>query len=356
MNFAQGGQAHTDAAARVQAFIDSDPQIQAWKANPSSAIPGANFFVGPQAQQMVEARLKAAGIEVPDGFVLGGDTNVTKDAGFDWKPILGMGALVSGGLLGPALLGGGAGASAAGAGGAGAAGGAGEFAALGGTMGLPAGLSTGAVSGVGAGAGAAGTAGSILGGASKVGSILGKAENIGKTLSPILGGAAAGAQQGQQANDLLQLRGAQLGLEAPQQRLNTSVRASIAANAKPIQITSGPSPFAHAPAGSTMIHYTNSLGPQDISPNTRALAQNIIAQQLQEQMSPNHGLPTVGQGSTAGNILGGAALGSGILGGLSTLRGQGASQPPINIDPGQFIDPGILNDPSRDFIDPGILS
>ena len=65
-------------------------------------------------------------------------------------------------------------------------------------------------------------------------SILGKAENIGKTISPILGGAAAGANQGQQANDALQLRAAQLGLEAPQMRLNNSVRASIAANAKPV--------------------------------------------------------------------------------------------------------------------------
>jgi hypothetical protein len=159
----------------------------------------------------------------------------------------------------------------------------------------------------------------------------------------------------------LQLRLAQLGLEAPQQRLNTSVRASIAANAKPVQITTGPSPFAHAPAGSTMPHFTNSLGPQDISPDTRALAQQIIAQQLQEQMSPNHGLPDVGNGSTAGNILGGAALGSSILGSLGTLRGQGTSSA-INIDPGQFNDPGILDNGSlindtnlgRDFIDPGM--
>jgi hypothetical protein len=162
------------------------------------------------------------------------------------------------------------------------------------------------------------------------GSILDKASTIGRTLSPILGGAAKGAQEGQQSNDLLKLRGAQLGLEAPQQRLNTSVRASIAANAKPIQITTGPSPFAHAPAGSTMPHFTNSLSPALLDPGTRQLAQSIIAQQLQEQMSPNHGLPDVGNGSTAGNILGGAALGSSILGSLGTLRGHGTSSP-INV-------------------------
>jgi hypothetical protein len=70
MNFAQGGQAHTDAAARVQAFIDSDPQIQAWKANPSSAIPGANFFVdtgGTSVQTVFDnVRLDAEPVAVPE--------------------------------------------------------------------------------------------------------------------------------------------------------------------------------------------------------------------------------------------------------------------------------------------------
>jgi hypothetical protein len=124
-------------------------------------------------------------------------------------------------------------------------------------------------------------------------------------------------------------------LEAPQQRLNTSVRASIAANAKPVQITTGPSPFAHAPAGSTMPHFTNSLSPALLSPDTRALAQSIIAQQLQEQMSPNHGLPEVGKVGTAGKILGGAALGSSILGTLPSIlkdvRGIGNNPSGINV-------------------------
>jgi hypothetical protein len=293
------------------------------------------------------------------GLAIGPENTIDAKSGQMIKAdVSGMDAFFDYGV--PALA---AGTAAAGLGAAaagGAAGGSGGLAADfidPGIIGSSAGGVAPAAAGGAAGAGGtAGSTGSILGTAGKVGSILGKAENVGKALSPILGGAASGAQQNQQANDLLQLRGAQLGLEAPQQRLNTSVRASIAANAKPVQITTGPSPFAHAPAGSTMPHFTNSLSPALLDPGTRSLAQNIIAQQLQEQMSPNHGLPTVGQGSTAGNILGGAALGSSILGGLSTLRGQGASQPPINIDPGQFIDPGILNDPSRDFIDPGILS
>jgi hypothetical protein len=36
-------------------------------------------------------------------------------------------------------------------------------------------------------------------------------------------------------------------------------------------------------------------------------------------MSPDHGIPDVGEGSTLGNILGGAALGTGVLGALGTL-------------------------------------
>jgi hypothetical protein len=217
----------------------------------------------------------------------------------------------------------------------------------------------------GAGGGAAG-GGSILGTANTIGRILGPASTASKALSPVLSGAAAGANQSQQANDLLQLRLAALGLEAPQQRLSNSVRASIAANAQPVQITTGPSPFAHAPTGSNMIHFTNSLSPAVLAPGTRQLAQAIIAQQLQQQMSPNQGLPAVGQGSTAGNILGGAALGAGVLGALGTLgkkpvpgaNPSGVALPGVDtsIDPSQVnpvdlspytgvIDPSTFNDP-----------
>jgi hypothetical protein len=260
---------------------------------------------------------------------------------------LGFGAALGGvGLFGPGGLLAGSGGAAPVAGGGAAGGAAGGGAAGGGAAG-------GAAGGAG---GAAGTTGSILGTAGTVGKILSTA----KALSPVLSGAAAGANQSQQANDLAKLREAQLALEAPQQRLKNSVAASITANAKPVQITTSPSPFAHAPAGSNMIHYTNSLSPADISPETRQLAQSIIAQQLAEQMSPNHGLPDVGQGSTAGNILGGAALGAGVLGSLGTLgsnvrSGQGATISPIDVNPGDFNDPGLLYDPANDFIDPGVL-
>jgi hypothetical protein len=155
--------------------------------------------------------------------------------------------------------------------------------------------------------------------------ILGRAMTAGKALSPILGGAAANAQNQNNINDRNNLERSQILLGAPQKRLNTSVNASITANAKPVQIRSGPSPFAHAPAGSSMIHFDNSLSPALIGGDTKALANQIMHDELTAQMRPDQGIPEVGQSSLGDKVLGGAALGSSILGaGPSILSGWGS--------------------------------
>jgi hypothetical protein len=112
---AQQSQANQQRAAEIANFIATDPQIQQWR---QQAAARGEAFEGPAAKQQIEQYLASKGISLPDGFVIQQNGTPVKDAGFDWKPIIAMGALATGGLLGPALAGGGA---AAGAGGGGAA-------------------------------------------------------------------------------------------------------------------------------------------------------------------------------------------------------------------------------------------
>jgi hypothetical protein len=115
---AQNSQADQQRVAEIANFIATDPQIQQWR---QQAAARGEAFEGPAAKQQIEQYLASKGISLPDGFVIQQNGTPVKDAGFDWKPIIGMGALVTGGLLGPALAGGGA-AAAGGGGTAGALG------------------------------------------------------------------------------------------------------------------------------------------------------------------------------------------------------------------------------------------
>jgi hypothetical protein len=105
---AQQSQANQQRAAEIANFIATDPQIQQWR---QQAAARGEAFEGPAAKQQIEQYLASKGISLPDGFVIQQNGTPVKDAGFDWKPIIGMGALVTGGLLGPALAGGGAAAA-----------------------------------------------------------------------------------------------------------------------------------------------------------------------------------------------------------------------------------------------------
>lgn len=180
-----------------------------------------------------------------------------------------------------------------------------------------------AAGGAGGGAAAGATTGSVLGTAAKVGGIIKTASDIGKNLSPVLGNAAGAANRDQQINDQAQLQRAQLALTAPRQLLSNSVRASLVANGQPVTIGTQASPFAHSPS-STIPQFNGGLNPSAIDPQTRQLAQKIIADELQAQMSGS-AVPQVGQGSGLGTALGGAALGSSLLGSLANLRRPGAS-------------------------------
>ncbi len=204
--------------------------------------------------------LRRAGVPPPEGFNLspsrfGNDPSrghlVTP--GSPW-PIIALGAGAVGGVAAlPAILGG-AGAA---AGGGGAAGGA--TAAGGGAV---------AAGGAGAAGGAAATGGSILG---TLGTYAAPASAI---LSRAAGNQAAGKradEQSQLSRDQLEQQRYQTGLLAPRTRLGTASRASLAAT--------------HVPGNPRAGLET---------PEYRALAQDIMNQQMQQQMTgddPNRGGP-----------------------------------------------------------------
>jgi hypothetical protein len=149
---AQNSQADQQRVAEIANFIATDPQIQQWR---QQAAARGEAFEGPAAKQQIEQYLASKGISLPDGFVIQQNGTPVKDAGFDWKPIIAMGALATGGLLGPALAGGGA--AAAGGGSAGALGPT--------TAGTIAATSAGAAAPAGIAAGGAGTAATMAGAA-----------------------------------------------------------------------------------------------------------------------------------------------------------------------------------------------
>lgn len=177
-----------------------------------------------------------------------------------------------------------------------------------------------------------------------VGGAIGAATKLGRgakilkgaaDVAPILGGAAKNASQSQttQNNEQLQrdrlaMERFRLGLDAPGQRLNQSVAASKTANASPVTAQwGGPGSGLRGQTTKFTGGYAN---PNLISPETRAQAQDLMHQNLMLQMQHGSDLPGVTPAKTSkvGNILGGGALATSLLG---AFRKPGEPVPPPDV-------------------------
>lgn len=315
------------------------------------------------------------GYRVPAGWKAGVGPNgqaIVKEKSWwdknkEWAlPAIGIGAAAAG----PAILGGLGGAAPGAAGGvgigetgavtglAGSGFGTGGGLGLTGVGGAAAGAGgvgigeTGAVTGLGGsgfGTGAAGAAGDYVGtgtlfgdnfgamnAASKGGGILGTLGKIGgiaERAAPILGGAAANQAASRRADaqaDYLRDRSAlesyATGLRAPGTRLATGMNASRILNHQPVTAAwGGP---GSGLKGGTVKFSGGSANPNLVDPRTKTLADDIMAQQLEQQLAGggiNRGGPPQPaprrDENFAEQILGGAGLGAGILGIFGPRRG-----------------------------------
>lgn len=235
--------------------------------------------------------------------------------------------LIAGGIAGAAIAAPfaiGALTGAAGAGGAGAAGAAGSVAGYGGvavpTMGVAGGSMAGAAGAAGAAGSAAATGGSIL---SRVGSskfLTGAAD--------VLGGAARSASQNNAINDANavnlynsqesnQLARDRFALDAPGTRMGQSAKASILSRVKPTTINwGGPGSGVRGQTPTTSGGFRDAL--QNMDPAVGQLADEVMQQNLANQRANRDGVtvtpPQIGRSSAGDRLLGGAALGTSILG------------------------------------------
>lgn len=168
-------------------------------------------------------------------------------------------------------------------------------------------------------------------------------------LSGVLGGAAkAGQDQNNKADQLkLLLENAKLNrdkfaLDAPGERLATSQRANLAANATPSTLDWGPGGFkpgAIAKGQAPLPKWTGGVtgAIANMSPDAKQLSNQTMHDELISQLQggasgPNGGsdktMPTgIGESSTSDKVLGGASLGTSILGLLLGLNKGGGSKP-----------------------------
>lgn len=265
--------------------------------------------------QFVQTELAKRGLALPRHYALDidGGRIVPREQGKweRWKtPVLLTAAMFGGGFAAEALMGAGAGGAAAGAGGASGAGGAGA-----GGSALTAG---GLLGGADTAATVAGSTGAILGGGAGAGTtstILGTAGKV----APILGNAAANHAAGKRFDEQTQLNRDQValnsynsGLTAPSKRLRTSQDASILKNWTPVT-SSG--------SGRDLTFSGGYNNPNLIDPRSKQLADDVIAQQLEQQLAgggiDRGGPPKIAphpKSSAWDKILGGAATGASILG------------------------------------------
>lgn len=310
----------------IQGLQQSDPQIrqlhQAIAQAPTHAqnMPKAGSIQIPddpeaykRAVSAYRAALIAKGVQISpsnddSGNQVGPD-GLLHDNGFSWGA-LGKGLLLAGAMAAaPYAVGALAGAGAAGAGGAaaGGAGAAGTAAATGGIM-----------------AGVKGAAVPILTSIAKGG------------ISDVLTKAAAGGQSAQQNNDTLKIALAnattnrlQTAASLPGTRLKTSVAAGMTSRATPTKINwGGPGSGLRGEVPTTTGGFHDTVTP---TADTKALGDQIQHDQLLSQLQggpsgPNGGsdmaMPQVGQASTGDSILGGAGIGTSILGSILASRGS----------------------------------
>ena len=205
-----------------------------------------------------------------------------------------------------------------------------------------------AISGIGAGVGgataassapaAAGTGAATTGAGAGMFGIPGLTTgNILKAAPSILGGMANRSQQSNQNRDFLQqqrdrnaLERYQIGIKAPGLRLGQSRRAAILKNYTPTSVKwGGPGSGLR---GET-VHFSNALtNPNLFKGDVSAQAQDLIHQNMLNQLKHGADLPALsepGRESLGQKILGGAAMGTSILGGINRAR---TGQPPPEED------------------------
>lgn len=250
--------------------------------------------------QALDSRIKQLGITIPQGmWVSGGKVQHESMAvdNFGKAVLIGSGAAVGGAALGSALGAGGAASTAIPAGG---------------IEGLSASAPT--IAGVTGGSGAAVAGGAA---ASASPSILSRAAGIGGKVAPVLGQAAKGMADSQQANNQQSLANANYNLNAPAKRLSTGIQASIAKNAKPVQAQwGGPGSGLRGES----VHFNNAPGPDLIDDSARKLAQGTLEDQLAAQMTGSERPQDPGKTSGAAGALGGASLFASILAALRAKR------------------------------------
>lgn len=178
-------------------------------------------------------------------------------------------------------------------------------------------------------------------------------------LSGVLGGAAKSGQDQNNKSDQLKLllENAKLNrdkfaLAAPGERLSTGMRANLAANAKPSKLNWGPNGFkpgAIARGEAQMPKWeggpSSGLG-DNMSPDAKQLSNTVLHDSLIAQLRggttgggsrPGGDMNTggsdlampkgIGEESTGDKILGGASLGTSILGLLLRLKKGGGAAP-----------------------------
>ncbi len=318
-------------AEAINAAIQKTPAYQ----NYLASMRQGNVAVRMQAYRDLKAEGDRIGI--PDNLILDPNAGVirTKDWNeqhLGWSSLLYAGAAIGAGLTagaGVAALGAGAGAAAAGGGGAGAGAGA---------------AGAGTAAGVGTGA-------AVAGGGGVTGTVVNALINKGiPAAAQVLGGAAKSEQNQNNIGDqaALQQGNLQLGrdkfaLEAPNARLATAIKASLASNFTP-QHTQWAGPGSGLRGEVPKITGGLTGGLANLNPQVKDLANQVMLDELlgQKQGGPSGGgldrkTPRVNQSSAGDKVLGGASLATSLLGSilpqLKGLRPSTGTQSPAQPNP-----------------------
>lgn len=294
-------------AVALNTALQQTPAYQ----NYIASMQSPNVGVRTQAASALKAEGDRLGI--PDNLILDPESGQLREknwheANSNWSGLIYTGAAIGIGLTAGAAAGAMAGGGAAiGAGGAGAG--------------------AGAATGVTAG----GAAGATAAGGGLTSTIVNALINKGiPAAAQVLGGAAKGEQTQNNLQDQASLQQGNLALgrdkfalEAPNTRLATAIKASLASNFQP-QHTEWAGPGSGLQGKVPKITGGLSAGLANLDPRVKELSNQVMMDELlgQQQGGPSGGkqdraVPTINQSSGADKALGGLSLGTSILGALS---------------------------------------
>lgn len=310
----------TDQSKAITLALQKTPAYQDWVAS----MKQPNVSIRKQAADALQAEGDKIGIpndlifDPSEGVVRGKDWN---ERNSNWSALMYTGAAIGAGLTAGAAT-----AALAPAVGAVAGGGAATTAAT-----VPAALAS-----------VGGTAAATAGGAGLTGTIANALISKGvPAIASTLGGAAKAGQAQNNTDSQLALQQGQLqqganklALEAPNTRLATAIKASLASNYTPQQ-TTWAGPGSGLKGLKPTITGGLAGGLANLDPRVKDLANQVMIDELtgQQQGGPSGGnqdrtVPQVGQSSAGDKLLGGASLGTSILGSLlPSLLKKGTSTP-----------------------------